>query len=271
MDWRAFTVAVEGASIAGEVRGEPPALALLHGFGGDRHGWDAVTAALPPALGLLRYDQRGFGESAQAESIAFSHAEDLLALLDARGIKRIALAGLSQGGAIAAHFALEHPERVDKLILVAPALMGWEWSDEWRGHWRAMVRAARSGDMDGARALWWQHPLFATCRSGDAGAMLRCEIERFAGCQWIADPQHPVLPDVERLHELAMPVLLLTGGRDMPDFQLIASLLEASAPDLRRVDFADAGHMLPLERPADVAREIAAFLSGEALSPSPAP
>jgi 2-succinyl-6-hydroxy-2,4-cyclohexadiene-1-carboxylate synthase len=49
---------------------------------------------------------------------------------------------------------------------------------------------------------------------------------------------------------------LLTGACDLPDFRLIADIIEAAAPDIRRIDYAGAGHMLPLERPSEVAAAI---------------
>jgi len=53
---------------------------------------------------------------------------------------------------------------------------------------------------------------------------------------------------------------LLTGTKDVADFQLIADALTAAVPNLTRVDFADAGHRLPLERPAEMARALVDFL-----------
>lgn len=253
----AFTLAVEGATICGEARGKNPALVLLHGLGGSRATWDRVVAALPADLSLLRYDLRGFGVSAMDEDIEFSHADDLLAVLDARGIERAIIVGLSLGGAVATNFAIDHPERVARLILVSPALMGWEWSAEWRERWRSISRAARADDIAEARRLWWEHPLFATTRASDAADELHQSIGASSGRVWVKDPQRRVLPDVERLHLIQTPTLLLTGELDVSDFRLIADLLEASVPNIRRIDYAGAGHMLPLERPTEVADAIA--------------
>lgn len=254
----AFTLSVEGATLCGEARGENPALVLLHGLGGSRATWDRVVAALPADLPLLRYDLRGFGASFMDEAIEFSHADDLLAVLDAQGIAKATIVGLSLGGAVATNFAIDHPERVERLALVSPALVGWEWSDEWRGRWRAMASAARNGDMAQARRLWWEHPLFETTRASDAADDLRRSIDAYSGRVWVKDPQRRVLPDIERLHQITAPTLLLTGELDMPDFRLIGSLLEASVPNIRRIDFPAAGHMLPLERPAEVGAALTA-------------
>ena len=70
-----------------------------------------------------------------------------------------------------------------------------------------------------------------------------------------------MLPDVERLHELAIPTLLLTGDKDMADFRLIAQLIAGAAPHVERIDIADAGHMLLLERPGPVAQAVSEFLA----------
>jgi len=241
-------------------RGERPAAVFLHGFGGDLHTWDAVWAELGDALPVLRYDLRGFGASSAPVDMPFRHADDLLAILDTVGIEQADLVGVSMGGAVALNLALDHPRRVRKLVLISPALVAWEWSEHWRELWRPIVAAATVGAMDEARRLWWQHPLFATTRSSAGAGSLFESIMRFAGTQWVRDEQRRALPDVERLHQLDSPTLLLTGGADLDDFRLIAALIEASAAHVRRIDLPQCGHLLQLEEPATCARHIVSFL-----------
>src|SRR5262245_57039639 len=142
----AFTVQVEGATLAGERSGEGAPLVLLHGMAGERQDWNRLLAALPADMATLRYDLRGFGQST-SDDREYSHSDDLLALFDAQGIDRAPLLGLSMGGGVALNFALSHPERVSRLILISPAMVGWEWSDAWKDLWRGVSRAARDGDM----------------------------------------------------------------------------------------------------------------------------
>lgn len=255
-----FDLALPGAVLHGEARGERPATIFLHGFGGSLEDWQPVWDRLPDSMAAIRYDLRGFGRS-RAEPEPFSHADDLLALLDARGIARANLVGLSMGGSVAVQFALNHPERVNRLVLIGPDLMGWDWSDDWRARWRAIVTQARCGNMDTARQLWAEHPLFETTRNGPAASLLLASISRYSGREWVADHQRPVLPDVDRLPLLAPPTLLLSGIRDLPDFRLIADLLAGAATSVRRVDFDDCGHLLTLEAPERCARAIADFLA----------
>lgn len=237
-----------------------PATIFLHGFGGDLFAWDGVWRALGGALPALRYDLRGFGATVAPAEKPFSHTTDLLAMLDALAIDRVTLVGHSMGGAVALNFALEHPGRLQKLILISPGMVAWEWSGSWNAQWRAITARARAGDMDQARELWWQHPLFATTRASSAALELHAAIRRYSGQQWIHDWQLPALPDVERLHALNVPTLLMTGERDVEDFQLIADVIEASAPGVTRVDICGGGHMLPLENPQACAEHIIAFL-----------
>jgi len=255
-----FSVEVEGATLAGETRGKGTPLVLLHGMAGERRDWDRLLAALPADIPILRYDLRGFGRSTAQEGLSYSHTDDLLALLDALMIERAPVLGLSMGGGVALNFALSHSDRVSHLILISPAMVGWEWSDEWKALWRGVSRPARDGDLALARERWWQHPMFAVARDSDAAEELRHAIDAYHGRQWIHDSQRDELPDVDRLHRLAMPTLLLTGERDFADLRLIADVIAAAAPDVTRIDYRGAGHMLHLERPAEVVAAITAFL-----------
>ncbi len=257
-----FRIDLDSAALVGERRdGTGIPLVLAHGFGGSRHDWQPLIAALPADLPLIAYDQRGFGDSTGEPGVPFSHTEDLLTLINRLGIAQIDLCGMSQGGAMALNFALSHPERVRRLVLVSPGMVGWSWSDDWVDKWKQVGRLARSGDMGAARDLWWQHPFFETTRNSSAAPLLRASIDAFHGQQWVKDDQRRELPDIDRLTELASPTLLLSGALDVPDFRLIAELIEGAGQNVTRIDHADAGHMLILEIPDTIAGEVAQFLS----------
>lgn len=236
-------------------------LVLVHGFGGSQHDWAPVMGALPADIRLIAYDLRGFGDSSGDPGIAFSHADDLLALLDRLEIAQADICGLSLGGATALNFALNHPERVRRLVLISPLMVGWSWSAEWIERWKQIGRAARAGDLQAARDLWWQHPLFAPTRESAGAPLLRAAIDGFHGHQWVQDDQRAELPEIDRLTELTAPTLLLTGSRDTEDFRLIADLIAGAGQNVARIDHADAGHLLNLEIPGVIAGEIADFLS----------
>lgn len=257
-------VSVPGASLVVETAGdgEPP-LVLLHGLAGDRTLWDFVWDDLATGRRAIRYDLRGFGGSVALNDAPFRHSRDLSALLRALEIERCDLMGVSLGGSVALNFALDHPERIRRLVLISPGMTAWEWSDDWRARWRTIVETARAGNVSGARELWWNHPLFATARASPAAATkLREVLQAYSGAIWTeGDHEEPAMPDLDRLPLLDVPTLLLTGAADLPDFGAIAQVIKAAAPDVRRVDYAGAGHMLNLERPKAVAAEVIAFLA----------
>ena len=209
---------------------------------------------------MLRYDLRGFGKSTARTDAPFDHVEDLHALLDALALDRCNLVGVSMGGGIALRFALDYPDRVERLALISPMIAGWEWSEDWMTAWRPITRAARRGDMDEARRLWWTHPVFDSIRSSPAASIAEEEIMRFSGAVWVHDNQRPVMPDVERLHRLEAPTLLLTGECDAEDFRLMADLIEGSGKDVRRIDRPSHGHMLHFEDPTGCAALIGEHL-----------
>lgn len=260
---RDITIRAAGVAFHARHRGDHPRTVFLHGFGGDLHTWDLLWPHLDPGMATLRYDLRGYGRTEEVGEETFSHSEDLLAILDSLNIGRCNLVALSMGGGVALRLALDHPGRVASLVLISPGLMAWEWSDEWRAQWKAIVAQARAGRLDEARQMWWRHPLFDSTRDSDAASFLHDAIMRYAGRQWIRDNSAQALPEMERLHQLATRTLLLTGERDLPEFRLMADVIEASVEELVRIDLPGLGHLLNLESPAVCARHINGFLADD--------
>lgn len=252
----------EAFPLSFEDQGVGAPLILVHGMASDRHAWDDIAPALAKARRVISYDLRGFGASLGDVETPYSHGGDLLALMDHLGIARADLLGVSMGGSIALHFALDQSARVRRVILESPSLKGWDWSDGWRALEAEIERAARNEGVDAARALWLRHPLFATLPP-QAATRLSAEVARYSGRHWLIADQHaPLLaPDIERLDQLAAPTLLITGAHDLPDMRLIAEALAAMAPNIMRLNVEDAGHLVHLERTEVFLSAVARFLA----------
>lgn len=106
--------------------GGPPAIVLLHGFGGYHGDWLDIQAELARIGTVIAYDLPGHGQSLDVPGAgsATAAAKAVLADLSERGIERVHLAGFSMGGAIATLIALRVPERVASLTLLAPGGFG---------------------------------------------------------------------------------------------------------------------------------------------------
>jgi pimeloyl-ACP methyl ester carboxylesterase len=114
-------VAVNGVTLAvREWAGRGPTLVLVHGLTANHTCWESLAAALAGDYRLLAWDLRGRGESDKPDhgySLA-GHSADLAGLLGHYRVDRVVLVGHSLGAAIALHFAVHHPERVGRLVLV---------------------------------------------------------------------------------------------------------------------------------------------------------
>src|SRR6185312_402648 len=120
-----------GARLVYEEAGDGPAVVLIHGFGLDMRMWDPQIGPLAARFRVVRYDCRGFGSSGPFDpGVPYSHADDLLALLDHLGIARAALIGLSFGGRVVMQTALAAPERVAGLALLDAVVDGVPWDPE---------------------------------------------------------------------------------------------------------------------------------------------
>ncbi|MBH0779457.1 alpha/beta fold hydrolase [Nocardia bovistercoris] len=254
----------ERARIALEIAGAGAPLVLVPGAGGRRDGWDPLWQSLTASNRCVRYDLRGCGASESVADASFRHADDLRAVLDTVAAPRAAIIGVSMGARIAVDFALEHPDRVERLVLISPGIADWDWTPRWRQLWDDLVTTTRAGQLDRVRDMWFRHPLFATARRDPAlAARLRAQIAADTCHVWLHGDRErpPARPPIEHLHELAMPTLLLSGTEDLPDFRLIADIVAAAIPDLDRIDISDAGHLLHLERPHNVLSALENFLA----------
>ncbi len=101
-------------------------LVLIQGMGFDRSGWDPVLQKLRHHFRLVLVDNRGFGRSDRSAGLfdVAAMAGDVVAVLDAAGIRRAHVMGASLGGMVAQELAITHAERVDGLVLACTA-PGW--------------------------------------------------------------------------------------------------------------------------------------------------
>ena len=89
--------------------------------------WAPTFARLTRRLRLTRYDERGTGLSDRdAADISFdAFVHDLETVVDAAGLERFALWGISQGAAVSVAHAARHPERVSRLVQCGGYMLGW--------------------------------------------------------------------------------------------------------------------------------------------------
>jgi len=222
---------------------------------------------------VVRPDLRGFGESPLPGG-PFSHVEDVRALLDNLGLDSVALVGNSFGGRVALDFALAYPERTEALVLVAPALTGYESSAELDALDEEEDALLDAGEIDEAVELNLRTWLDGYGRDvapltkeelGRVAAMQRKSFETILAAYERTPPPGPVRwakpPAATRLHEIAARTLLVGCTFDHPDFRAIAGLLGDGIPGAERVAM-ETAHLPALEQPEGFNRLVLAFLAG---------
>jgi 3-oxoadipate enol-lactonase len=257
-------LALPGARLAYQVTGHGPAVVLVHGFGLDLRMWNAQAGHLAERYTVVRYDCRGFGSSGPFDpAVPYTHAGDLIALLDHLGIGQAALAGLSFGGRVVLESALAAPQRVTGLALLDAVLDGVPWDRESQAAIELAGDHARSRGLLAGREAWLAHPLFTPARSSpEVADQLAAMVAGYPGQHWIGrDPhEHPRVRPIDALEDLAMPALVMVGEHDVPGFRDMSAVLARRIPGARYHIVADAGHMITMERPAEVLQELGQFL-----------
>lgn len=102
---------------------QAPVVVLLHGFGASLQTWDPWASALSKTHRVIRLDLPGSGLSPPDPANDYTDARSLqllLHVLDDLGVSRATIVGHSLGGRIAWTFAAQHPERTERLVLIAP-------------------------------------------------------------------------------------------------------------------------------------------------------
>jgi pimeloyl-ACP methyl ester carboxylesterase len=243
--------------IAYDIRGKGPAVVLITGSNLDRRMWDNEAEWLSYTHTVVRYDLRAHGQSATAVE-PFSHLEDLIEVMDEAEIERATLIGLSAGSSIAVDAALEHPDRVERLVLAGPGFSGY--ISKARPAFATDVMAAlKTGDYQKAGEVLLKTSVFAS--SPETQPLVRrmvLENDRL----WKVNPslmKAPGRPAADRLESVKAPALVLVGEKD--EFQMEpAQILAKRIPDSRLVVIVNGGHLLNLTSPRSFQSAIEEFL-----------
>jgi len=245
-----------------EERGAGPPLLLVPGIPAIASDWAPLAEPLSSRRRVIAYDNRGSGATSvtPAPYTTKQLAADAIALLDALGVERADVFGMSLGGMIAQELALGWPERVYRLVLGCTHCGLAHAEPPEREAGRAF--ALETGDWaERMRAL----APFAFAPGVDEVFLARF-IEKKAG-----DVQDPVgyqgqvdavlaHDAFDRLGEIQAPTLILTGDSDRIIPAASSSVIHAHIPGSRLEIVAGTGHLFFLERPDEALRLLDEFL-----------
>jgi 3-oxoadipate enol-lactonase len=240
--------------------GNAPVVAFSNSLGTDFRIWDDVVARLPADWGVLRYDTAGHGLSPSGGAMSIDdHAGDLAALLDAFGVDRAVVVGLSVGGLIAQALALGWPTRVAGLVLSNTGM-----KIGTAEIWNARAEAIRAGGMEAicdATMERWFSPGFRADRPADL-LRWRTMLAHTPADSYIA--LGSAIRDADystRAATISAPALCIAGSEDSATPPATLRALAGTVPGARYEEIAGVGHLPCIEVPEKTAALIAGFVA----------
>jgi pimeloyl-ACP methyl ester carboxylesterase len=257
--------------------GDP--VVLLHGLGGTKASFLPTLADLATAHRLIAIDLPGFGESDKPLGAPYDpsfFARWMVALLDALGLERAHLVGNSLGGRVALEVGLAHPDRVDRIALLAPSL-AWLRTRRW-APWLRLVRPELGAFQLTPRGV--VDPLVRRLVPGAATGWTAAGVDEFlrsfltprgraafyaaARNVYIEEPHGP-RGLWTRLEELERPALFVWGRRDQLVPIAFQRHVRAALPDAQHLEL-DCGHVPQVELPRKTHAALAEFFAGRAVA-----
>lgn len=255
-------VQVNGISVRVALSGpaDAPAVVLSNSLGADLTMWDPQAEALARDYRVIRFDARGHGETgATAGDYTLDLlADDVLALMDALGVRTGHFIGLSLGGLIGQVLGARAADRFASLILCAT--FGEAPPSLWADRIDAVRREGVSTLVEGTIERWFT-PQFRTGAPATVDRVRRMiaatSPEGYMGCAAaIRDMDLTGVPE-----RIRVPTLLVGAGRDPSASPEAMLRLQARIPASRYAQIDEAAHLFTLERPEEATELMVGFLA----------
>ena len=248
------TVSVSGVDIATYIDGDEgrPWIVLSNSLAADFSSWDDQLSRLTPEFRVLRYDTRGHGRSSAPEGpYTFEQLTgDVLGLMDRYGIEKADFLGLSMGGMTGLELAIDHPNRVSRLICCDARS---DAPPPFVDNWTARIASVEaSGSMEPVAAFnkdRWFTPAFIASEAQAVrkatNMIVATSTRGYIGCARALQK----LDYKRRLSSIACPTLFVCGAQDGASppavMQEMSGLVSGSA--LKLVD--PGAHLCNMENP----------------------
>ena len=277
MDADSKFVEVNGVNVHYKTYGQgEPTFILLHGFGASVFSWREVVEPLAQYGTVIAYDRPAFGLTErplewEGESPYGPQAQVdiVIGLMAKLGVEKAILVGNSAGGTVSMQVALRHPERVEALILVDAAVYAGGGAPSWvrpilktpqMNHVGPLI--ARQLQAQGVEFFKtaWHDPSKITQDIFD-GYQKPLQIENWDKALWQLTVASEESGLVDRLEEITMPTLVITGDDDriVPTEQSLRLADELPNAELKVI--AQSGHLPHEEKPVEFMQAVTEFLS----------
>ncbi len=260
------TTAVDGALLHYEVAGEGAPIIFLHGAYTSRFAFRFQRDALASDFRVVLRDLRGHDGAPSVAPPGFgfdtTEIDDMLAVLQAEGLERVNPVGHSTGATITFLFALRHPERVRRVVLIEPTLLSFVPLEFWSTP--VWIEALELGRRDGGRSLVdgamaeLAGPDWRTRMSPRAVARIEAQAAIALAHQ---EAWYSLDITDDDLRALRPPALVLYGDNGVPTQPHIRSRMLAVRPDIEWRLVPGAGHNVHLDQQEATSAAIREFFT----------
>lgn len=233
--------------------GEGEAVVLVHAIGCDHRMWDELAPILARQFRVVRVDARGHGKSPVPKRPYSLEelADDVLGVLDRCGIAKAHWVGLSMGGMIGQAFALEHADRLGRLVLSNTT---GSYGPEGRGMWEARIKAVEAGGLAAIKDMVMSRYFSDDFRAQHsevvekvARRFLETPAQGYLGC-CDAIKELDYAADLPRIHART---LVVAGEKDAGTPPSMSEAIASHIPGARLAVIAGAAHLSAVEKPVE--------------------
>lgn len=239
-----------------------PWLLLSNSLGANLSMWDPQIDELIRSYRVLRYDTRGHGDSDAPEGpySLDTLVRDVVELMDAHDIEDAAFMGLSMGGMTGLGLALDHSDRVTRVVCADGRA---DAPETFRAMWDQRIAAVEQGGLDaivdGTLASWltqdWRDANPEQVQRIRSMVLANDPLGYIACCRALKG-----LDYLKRLNTVTIPVLFVGGSEDMGASPEVMGAMAAATPGGRYVEIPDAAHVANINRPEAFNAAIGEFL-----------
>lgn len=261
-------IKVRDSKIYYEEVGEGMPLILSHAGLMDLKMWDEhFLNYANNGYRVIRYDSFGHGKTIDGENSPLFD-EIIKSIIDELQLVKVNLAGVSMGGTALIDFALEHPNNVNKLVLISTGIYGYNWAED-----KLLVPLLQDfmynvseGDtlksVESFLKAWTDGPYR---KPNEVSKNVRKKsfdmiLNKFRNHGFSKNAMNTYPRAIERYKDISCPVLIIYGDKDMPSIVKISNMLKRELKNAKMAVVKNAGHLLNMENPDEFDSLIVDFL-----------
>lgn len=242
-----------GIKLYYETCGAGKPIVMLHAGIADHRMWAGQCSELSKHFRVITPDLRGYGKSTTKEA-PYRFCDDVYLLIRHLGLRTVSLVGCSLGGRTVLDLMITHPEVVERALLVAPGLRGYQYTDfETLAKDAAVEKLVAEGKIEDAvdsMTDLWVAGLNRNRKSVDAEAwelVRRMIIDNYEAVMHRFPEAGIDFNMISSLGGIKVPPLVMIGDKDLPDMQEVSRIVSEKIPGAERQVIRDAAHLPNLE------------------------